>query len=395
MPGFSDLNWQEINQKLSQDPERFGCPVRRNKSIVIGSFNALKLGKASDTAKRWEFLTRFVSRYDLLAVQEVTDDLSGIRRLHESLGPSFELLVSDTTGAAPGSRGLRERLAYLYRPKRVTLKELVSDITYDRTIVVTTLQKDIVAWEKFFTDFEKTNKKRVQDGKDPLGINDVTHPGFLTFIRTPHCASFSILGKNGAAPIDFLGVNAHTLFGASKTERTREFFALLKWLVQRAKQSKRMYFKNMIVLADLNMEFDNADNCFSDIVKLLNELESNLLTGQSAARVNFPFLDVHPGETMLFSTNARRNQTFDHVAFFIDKKEKGLPRTDANGTAGQKGPNGYDYGVFDFSELFAQSIHNKTFSQLTASQRKKLLSNTKADVSDHMPIWVRIPIPGA
>ena len=394
MPGFTDQRWQTINGKLSQNPSRFGFPVRRDDSVVIGSFNALKLGKATNTAKRWDFLKRFASSYDLLAVQEVTDDLAGIRRLHKSLGPSFELLASDTTGAVPGSKGLRERLAYLYRPARIELKELVSDITYDRSVVVKTLQQDINAWKKFFTDFKKTNDARVQNGKKPLGLSDVTHPRFLTFIRTPYCASFSILGKNGADSVDFLAINAHSLFGDSEEERTREFFALLDWLVQRAKQSKRMYFKNMIVMADLNMEFDDAENRFSDIVKRLHDLESNLLTGQTAARVNFPFLDVHPDETSLFSTNARRNQTFDHIAFFIDKNEKGLPLNSENQVAGQSGPNGYDYGVFNFSELFAQSVHNKSFNQLIASQRKKLLSNTKADVSDHMPIWARIPIPG-
>lgn len=395
MPGFTDQNWNTINIKLSQNSSRFGFPVRRANSVIIGSFNALKLGKATNSAKRWEFLKRFASRYDLLAIQEVTDNLAGVRRLHDSLGPSFKLLVSDTTGAVPGSKGLRERLAFFYRPSRIELKELVSDITYDRSVVVGTLQKDINRWKKFFVDLKKTNEERVQDGKKKLGLSDVTHPGFLTFIRTPHCASFSIRGKNGAAPIDFLGINAHTLFGDSKEERTREFFALLSWLVERAKQSKRMYFKNMIVMADLNMEFETPGQRFSDIVMLLHDLESKLLTGQSAARVNFPFLDVHPDQTRLFQTNARRNQTFDHIAFFIDKKEKGLPTGDANQSAGQNGPNGYDHGVFDYAELFAQALHGKGFIEISSEQRSKLLSNAKADVSDHMPIWARIPIPGA
>ena len=62
--------------------------------MVIGSFNALKLGSASNNSKNWPFLTRIASGCDLIAIQEVMDDLSGIRRLHESLGSSYELLVS-------------------------------------------------------------------------------------------------------------------------------------------------------------------------------------------------------------------------------------------------------------------------------------------------------------
>lgn len=395
MAGFTDARWQTINNKLSRNPGRFGCPVRRNDSVVIGAFNALKLGKATNTAKRWEFLKRFASRYDLLAVQEVMDDLSGIRRLHEELGPTFKLVVSDTTGATPGNKGLRERLAFLYRPDRIELNELASDISYDRSSVLESMKSDINKWKKLFKDFDDTNVDRVTSGKRKLGLNDLKHPGFVTFIRTPHCASFSIRPRRNADPIEFLAINAHLLFGAHKSERTREFFALLNWLVNRAKQAKRMYFKNMIVLGDLNMDFDDPKVRLSEITKMLLDLESNLLTGQTAARVNFPFLEPHPDGFQLFNTNARKNQTFDHVAFFIDKNETGLPLGDANQNAARGGLNGYDYGVFDFVELFAQSVHDKRFAELTASQRNKLLSNTKADVSDHMPIWVRIPIPGA
>jgi hypothetical protein len=394
MSGFTEQNWQAIEAKLNQNPEKYGCPIRRQDSVVIGSFNALKLGRDGDEVKRWDFLKRFVSRFDLLAVQEVTDDLAGIRRLHDMLGPSFELIVSDTTGAVPGSRGLRERLAYFYRPERIKLKELASDITYDRSVVIKTLKEDIDVWKKFFVDLDKTNKQRVLEGKKKYGLSDVEHPKFLTFIRTPHCASFSISGRNGVNPVEFLALNAHLLYGKSEDERTREFFALLDWLVQRAKQSKRMYFKNMVLMGDLNMDFESANSRYSDIVKRLHDLESNLLTGQSAARVNFPFLNVHPDQVSLFNTNARKTETFDHIAFFIDRNETGLPFDTDNQNAGQGGTNGYDFGVFDFSELFSQAVHGKSFHGLTNSQISGIFSKAKADVSDHMPIWVRIPIPG-
>ena len=401
MPGFTELQWQAIDQEIRNNPRRYGMPIRRNHSVVIGSFNALKLGKARNTDKRWEFLGRFVSRFDLLAIQEVMDDLSGVRRLHESFGSGFRLVVSDTTGAFPGDRGLRERLAFFYRPSRIELKELLSDITYDRSRIVRRLREDIDTWRNFFLDIDRENEIRAQNNQRPKSLSDFAHPAFTTFIRTPHCASFSIRGRNGTEPIEFLGVNAHTLFGQSTEERNREFFALLDWVVQRAKSRDRMYSKNMIIMGDLKMHFDDAANKLSEIILRLHQLNSNLLSGPNAARANFPFLDVHPDQQSLFSTNARKNQTFDHVAFFIDRDEKGLPQTGSNATAGQAGQagqaglNSYDYGVFDFAELFAQSVRGVSFSALTASQRNDLLDRAKADVSDHMPIWVRIPIPGA
>ena len=370
-------------------------PVRRTGSVVLGSFNALKIGKATQSAKRWEFLTNIASRFDLLAVQEVMDELAGIRRLHESLGSGFKLVVSDTTGAFPGDGGLRERLAFIYRPSRIELKELVSDITYDRSRVVGRLRDDIDIWSQFFNDIDEENEIRVQNGQAPKSLSKFAHPAFSTFIRTPHCAAFSIRAQRGSDPIEFLGLNAHALFGKSRDERAREFFALLEWIIRRAKSRDRMYFKNIVLMGDLNMDFDNAATQLSDIIRHLHDLNSTLLTGASAARANFPFLDIHPSQTNLFSTNARKNQTFDHVAFFIDRDERGLPTTDDNTSAGQNGLNDYDYGVFDFVELFSQVLHGVSFGALTAPQRDSLLSRTKADVSDHMPIWVRIPIPGA
>lgn len=394
MAGFSESQWEKINKNLRHNPNRYGMPIRRRGSVIIGSFNVLKLGKGANSAKNWGFLKHFASRCDLLAVQEVMDELSGIRRLHKSLGRSFKLIVSDTTGAFPCARGLRERLAFIYRPSRIELKELVSDITYDRSVVTASLRENIGLWKDFFDGIDRENELRQQQGKRIKSLSDFSHPAFLTFIRTPYCASFSIRGKNGADPVSFLGVNAHMLYGNSKDERNREFFALLDWIIHRAKSSERLYYKNMILMGDLNMEFDNAENKYSDIMQRLHQLDSSLLTGQSAARANFPFLDVHPSERALFNTNARKNQTFDHIAFFIDRKEKGLPIVDLNKVAGQGGADGYDYGVFDFVELCSESVYETSFNLLTPSKRKALLRNVKADISDHMPIWVRIQVPG-
>lgn len=255
MPGFSTHQWQLIDAELQRNPKKYGLPARRRKSIVIGSYNALKLGKEINSAKQWDFLTQFVSRFDLLAVQEVMDDLSGVRRLLKSLGSRYKLVVSDTTGAFPGDRGLRERLAFIYRPSRIHLKELVSDITYDRSHIIATLRKDIKTWNKFFNDLDNENLQRVQNNQRPKSLSKVSHPAFLSFIRTPHCAAFLIKARNGAKPVEFLGVNAHALYGNSKEERNREFLALLDWIVQRAKSPEKMYHRNMILMADLNMFF--------------------------------------------------------------------------------------------------------------------------------------------
>lgn len=391
---FSQQDWQKILKLAETDGPRFGFPERRDRSVLLGSFNTLKLGDAGDGAKRWDFLQLVASRFDLLALQEIMDDLAGLNRLRSSLDGDVDIVVSDTTGAAPGDAGLRERLAFLFRPGSVARDELASDITYDRSRVVQKLFENFETWSQFFEDFKARVKKATDAGKRPPSLSERTQPAFLTFIRTPHCAAFRILGRSGAAPVPFLATNAHMLFGHAKAERRREFLALLEWLFLRSKAEARLFHPNLILLGDLN--FDFAPGTQRALVEqTLRDLNQNQLSAADAARVNFPFAFVHPGRADVFRTNARRDETFDHIAFFVDPHEPRLPRTTENAQAGTGGPDGFDYGVVDFVDLIAQALDGKPFASLGEARQDAILGECKDSISDHMPIWTRIPIPGA
>jgi len=108
--------------------------------------------------------------------------------------------------------------------------------------------------------------------------------------------------------------------------------------------------------------------------------------------VNFPFLNLHPHESELYRTNARKNETLDHIAFFVNKKEKGLPLDSDNATAGSD-LNGYDFGVVDFMDLCNQAIHQAPSFSISKTKQNDIYKRVKVDISDHMPIWVRVPIP--
>ena len=137
---FTVAEWGKINATLDKDPGKFGFPQRIYGSAVIGSFNIRKLGNARGRSPQtWEFLARMCGQYDLLAVQEVMDDLGGLRRIMDLLGPEFGMIVSDRTGAFPGAAGLAERLAFIFRWSIVCRGEVVSDISYDRSKVLQTL----------------------------------------------------------------------------------------------------------------------------------------------------------------------------------------------------------------------------------------------------------------
>jgi hypothetical protein len=403
---FSDLEWQkiklELELQLNQEREPFGLPEHREKSVLIGTFNIRELGKVENRSEHaWEFLVMLCQRFDLLAVQEVQDDLSGIRELHHRLGDSYGMVVSDTTGKTPGSpTGSAERLAFLYRRARIEHTELASEISFDRSSVVDKLFRlrstFDEAWDKHQAKLDAwaaKNEEREAAGKRKLPEPPLVLPMFLTFIRQPHCASFLVLPKDGTSekPYEFLVVNAHLLYGSNKKERLWEFIALIEWLSLRAKSRKTTYYENLLLLGDCNLEFEHIEATREKIDNWLKGLNEKQLKNLQAAKANFPLLSLHPSRGFL-RTNVRQDQTYDQIAIFAHDER--LPAPEDNNTAGST-PDQYDYGVIKYTDLFAQALFSDGFHNLSDENKKWIIDRTAWDVSDHMPAWFRLPIPGA
>ena len=388
---FTQGEWKAIMKALVENPEKFGLPKRVYGSVVLGSFNIRKLGSARNRNQDiWKFLTYVCRQFDILAIQEILDNLSGLRRLMDLLGPDFGLIISDTTGAFPGRRGLAERLGFIYNRRLVERTEIATDITYDRTEVLKTLAlnrdtiqpvinrygkylEDVRAWE----DGGKVGAKPKAPTKAKLRM-----PVFLTFIRQPFCVGFRIHGHPGTDPYEFMAVNAHLNYGDPKHDPIQEFHALMNWIVTRTGQKGKTYHPNFILMGDLNMDFDDPVEDKKRLVKEIKELNTTTREGVS---VNFPFLDIHPGHREIFRTNARESQTYDQIGLF--SRDKRLPTYEMNETEMGKKPTGPDYGVFNFTELFATALG------VPDPQRGNLIKRFEHKVSDHMPIWLRLPLP--
>jgi hypothetical protein len=48
--------------------------------------------------------------------------------------------------------------------------------------------------------------------------------------------------------------------------------------------------------------------------------------------------------------------------------------------------------VFRFVDLFAKALHDKRVADLSAAERKALYRKFEHDVTDHLPVWVRLPV---
>lgn len=380
MAGFTAAEWEKINALFAQDPYKYGLPKREYGSVVLASFNIRKLGvKKQRTEATWKFLAQLCRQFDLLSVQEIMDDLEGFDYLKELMGENFGAVVSDVTGAFPGELGLGERLGFIYNRSLIERGNVVSDISFDRTKLITTLiehSKELVDAIAPHLD-EKGNLRKGAKVKLPV---------FLTFVRQPFCASFRITGHPGTRPYEIMAVNAHLYFGDSIEDRRQEFDALMEWILARIKE-KSSDFPNYILMGDLNLDFDDPE-------KDRDRIETHIKTFNESmgkrANVNFPFIDTHPKAKAPFRTNARLSETFDQIGLF--SRDDRLPTYKDNATMGTQ-LRGPDYGIVNFVELFREALELPSIDKMTAVQRKSFFSKFEHEVSDHLPLWLRLPLP--
>ena len=218
-------------------------------------------------------------------------------------------------------------------------------------------------------------------------------PGFITFARTPHLTAFEIPAAGNANPISFIPVNAHLIYG-EMAERKAEFEELVRWMINRLSSETHLTAPSFILLGDLNLNLQDSEKEREKIEGFIAELKRNILGNAKSRRIYFPFIGKHPISKKVIRTNARSNQTFDQIGFFTGQKEKHLPQLGWANKITNANPDAFDYGVFNFAELFSRTIERQPYLNLSKTRRSALGKKFENSVSDHMPIWVRIPRPG-
>ncbi len=318
---LTSTEWKNINTTLAANPQKYGFPQRVYGSALLASFNIRKLGKKDRrSANTWKFLANICKQFDLLSIQEIMDDLEGFEYLLELMGPDFHAVVSDQTGLFPGDRGLGERLGFIYNTRVVERGDVVSDISFDRSKLFKTiidnyevLRDELLPYLMFLDTRKAWQQNPIGQEPKPPKVNI---PVFLTFIRQPFCASFRIVGHPGTEPYKIMAINAHLHFGNSVTDRRQEFDALMEWILGRVKEKETAYYPNFVLMGDLNLDFDNPETDRERISKHIKAFDTEVKASKSNANVYFPFLDSHPIRNTLFRTNARLQETFDHIGFF-------------------------------------------------------------------------------
>ena len=187
-------------------------PKKSSARLLLATWNIANLGVQERRPTDYRLIAEMLKWFDLVALQEVNDNLAGLRGIQKFLPSGMKLLFSDKAGNS-------ERLAFVYDSAKVTLQEKVGEIAIP-----------------------------------PADQRYIKLPGitqkFRGFDRHPYLASFQ------AGTFKFVLVNVHLYYGSdsavSMNRRSLETFAVARWADKR-QGSAHAYCKDIIVLGDFTL----------------------------------------------------------------------------------------------------------------------------------------------
>ena len=219
MPGYTALReYAPPNRKRTSDnllrlrqDLRLHLPVRTSHSTLLlatwnlRDFDSNKFGHGPRLPESFHYIAEILSAFDLVAVQEVNADLSGLEQLMGLLGPTWDYIATDR---AEGSSGNLERMVFVFDRRKVRFNKIASGIVLPQARLI---------------------------------------GGELQFARTPFLVSF----QSGWFKFSLCAV--HLYYGASSGEKLRrrieEIHRVSEHLAKRALEDE----SNIILLGDFNI----------------------------------------------------------------------------------------------------------------------------------------------
>ena len=110
-----------------ETPDLVQFPPRRTGKLLLATWNLREFGKRERTDEAMLYIAEIISRFDLVAVQEVRRNLKDLYRLLDLLGDGWQHLVTDLVSYTVG--GNQERLAYIFDTKRVKFRGIAGELS--------------------------------------------------------------------------------------------------------------------------------------------------------------------------------------------------------------------------------------------------------------------------
>ncbi len=315
-----------------------------DETLVLGTWNIREFGRRPPKFKRlYENLYYFaeiISRFDLVAVQEV-NDLGDLEDLMYILGNDWEYIATDVSDQRAGGNG--ERMCFIYDTRKVKFKNVAGEIVLPANLLISK------------TELESKGKKVVA-GKQ--------------FRRTPFVVSF----QAGWFRFDLCTVHIYygTDSGPKLQERIGEINAIASYMSKRAKNvAKTNEEITTILLGDFNIMRPGH--------KTMDALLDNGFDVPMSLRKQ---------------SNMNLDKFYDQIAFFGKKKIVKLKDEDSNPDKESAGVFQIDKEIYNDWSLYEDDMRKtKGGKGKRDAALEKYFKNWRTfQTSDHHLMWVQLKV---
>jgi len=227
-PSFTfNFDFKEERKILRKHKKSRLIPKKDDDSLLIATWNIANLGLHKRSEDHYRLIAEVLSWFDIIAIQEVHDDLSGLYALESFIGSKYHMIFNDTGGND-------ERAAFFYDSSKLEQEQMVGELAIP--------QKD----------------------QRHIKIKGVTSK-FTGFDRNPFISSFRFKDQR------FALVNAHLYYGSAHWtamhRRALEAYAIGRYVDLRH-DDKHSYAKDIIALGDFNIPMaKKGDPIYDALVK--------------------------------------------------------------------------------------------------------------------------------
>ena len=349
-------------QRLREQFAEVRFPIKKtSKSLILGTWNIRnfdddRFNYGPRTAESLHYIAEILSRFDIVAVQEICADLSRLNRLRGILGRQYDYIMTDVTHSGLG--GNKERLGFIYDQDKVHFKGVAGEIVLPEKMLIG----------------GSADKKR-------------------QFSRTPFGVEFQ------AGWFKFLFSTVHIYYGKSSknspeyARRVKEINAVAEYLSKEAKASD----SNQILVGDFNILKSGSagfnaltENGFTTVQ---NRQGSNRdrtkfydqISFQSRKNVLVQMEPDRDDRVFQFFDSVLRDEDFSTYKPIIKKRLKAKVKKAKKDLAAATSKTKKKKAKGQIASLTAAGASNASLEEYYDEWRT-------FQMSDHLPLWVELGI---
>jgi endonuclease/exonuclease/phosphatase family metal-dependent hydrolase len=321
-------NLLQLREGLSSIPDKLA-----DTNLIMASWNIKEFGHTKQRLpESYFYIAEIMSRFDLIAVQEVKSTLKDLSIVMRLLGDDWSYVINDVT---EGPKGNRERSAYIYDKTRLRFSGLAGEIVF---------------WEELNKDLEVKQLK-----------------------RTPFITGFEAGWK------EFAIINFHLHPGDDDEDvetRRQELELLLKTLAEKKKKG-HLWTENIILSGDFNL-YEGATKDDAN-VQMINDAGFFEVLSLKGVKTNVSQTEVY--DRLFISSN-------DYFEF--GKNAAGLDK----GSVFLLFDYVFKLGDEDTYQEFMEEHYTGVKDTSEPGFFEGYFKNPwrKNQMSDHLPIWIELII---